>query len=71
MAPFTKKLEPAIKQANPNNIYNVAFIPVSMPDENGNMSFGPAGQVCGPFLLETSETIILVVNPCVPYMMAD
>ena len=50
---------------------NVAFIPVSMPDENGNMSFGPAGQVCGPFLLETSETIILVVNPCVPYMMAD
>ena len=50
---------------------NVAFLPVSLPDEDGYMSYGPAGLVCGPFLLETAQTIVLVVNPQVPYMLSD
>lgn len=50
---------------------NVAFLPVSAPDENGYMSMGPAGLVCGPYLLDSCQTIILVVNKNVPYLCSD
>ncbi len=50
---------------------NVAFLPVSAPDENGAMSMGPAGLVCGPYLLNCCKTIILVVNKNIPYMRSD
>lgn len=50
---------------------DVAFIPVSAPDEDGYMSFGPAGIVCGPALLETCKTIILEVNHNLPYMVGQ
>lgn len=50
---------------------NVAFLPVSVPDENGYMSMGSAGLVCGPYLLDSCQTIILVVNKNVPYLCSD
>lgn len=50
---------------------NVAFLPVSAPDENGAMSMGPAGLVCGPYLLDCCKTIVLVVNKNIPYMRSD
>lgn len=47
---------------------SVAFLSTSMPDENGNVSFGPSVGSVARFVLDTADRVILEVNPNVPYV---
>lgn len=47
---------------------SVAFLSASMPDENGNVSFGPSGGSVARFVIDTADRIILEVNPNIPYV---
>ena len=47
---------------------SVVFISASMPDENGNVSFGVSGGSVYRFLLDTADRIILELNPNMPYV---
>ena len=44
---------------------------VSPPDENGNMSLGPAGNAIGRSAADYAETIIALVNPNVPFVYGN
>ena len=46
----------------------VAFLAVSMPDEAGNVSFGPSGYAVYPTLLEFVDRIVLEIVPDMPYV---
>ena len=50
---------------------DVAFIEVSLPDEDGYMSLGASGVCIGTYLLESSKKIILQVNRHAPYVMGE
>lgn len=47
---------------------SVVFISASIPDENGNVSFGVSGGSVYRFLLDTADRIILELNPNMPYV---
>lgn len=47
---------------------NVALLEVSPPDENGYMSFGPAGALMTPSLVDAASTIIVQVNKQAQFM---
>ena len=50
---------------------DVAFLEVSQPDENGYMSFGATGVALHKYVKEAAKTVILQVNPHVPYVYGD
>ena len=50
---------------------NVAVFNVSLPDEDGNFSFGPAGGAINAPVLETAERIIVQVNKKTPYAYGE
>ena len=47
---------------------NVAFMAVSMPDEDGFVSFGPSGYAVYPTMLEVVDRVILEIIPDMPYV---
>ncbi len=47
---------------------NVFCIEVSPPDENGDMSFGVMGTLCGKIAVEYADTVIVSVNRRTPYV---
>lgn len=47
---------------------NVAFLAVSMPDENGNVSFGPSGGSIYPYVLDTADKVIVEIVEDMPYV---
>lgn len=47
---------------------DVAFLEVSLPDEDGNMSFGATGVALYKFILEQASTVILQINRYAPYV---
>ncbi len=50
---------------------NVLFLAVSKPDENGYVSFGPAGYCCYKTMLECADRVILEIVPDMPYVYGD
>lgn len=50
---------------------DVAFIEVSLPDEDGNMSFGAAGVALHQFIVDEATTVILQINKYVPYVFGE
>ena len=46
----------------------VAFLEVSLPDEDGYMSLSTAGPPMGKFVIETAEVIIVQINKYAPYV---
>lgn len=46
----------------------VAFISCSMPDANGNVSFGISGGSVNRFALDTADRVILELNPNMPFV---
>jgi len=49
----------------------VAFLLVSPPDEDGNMSFGASGTCNGIYAAEMADVIVLQVNSNVPYVRGE
>ena len=49
----------------------VAFLAVSMPDEDGYVSFGPSGYSLYPTLLKYVDRVILEIVPDMPYIYSD
>lgn len=47
---------------------DVAFIECSLPDENGNMSFGPSGGCVDSFAVKKADIVVAQVNRNVPYV---
>ncbi len=47
---------------------NVAFMAVSMPDEDGFVSFGPSGYAVYTTMLEVVDRIVLEIIPDMPYV---
>lgn len=47
---------------------DIAFFDVSLPDEEGYMSFGASGCCMHPFILEQTKNIILQINRFSPYV---
>ena len=47
---------------------DVAFLEVSEPDENGNMSFGATGVGLHRYIVECARTVILQINRNQPYV---
>ncbi|MCR4712727.1 MAG: acetyl-CoA hydrolase [Clostridia bacterium] len=47
---------------------DIAFIDVSLPDEDGYMSLGATGVAMHPFVLDSAKTIILQINKYAPYV---
>lgn len=47
---------------------DVAFLEVSLPDEKGYMSFGASGVAVGRYIADTAKTLVLQINPEVPYV---
>lgn len=50
---------------------DVCFFEVSMPDENGYMSYGPSGTSCGYKLQEVTKKTIVQVNRHTPYVLGE
>ena len=50
---------------------DIAFFDVSLPDENGYMSFGASGCCMHPFILERTDNIILQINRFSPYVTGE
>jgi len=50
---------------------DVAFFDVSLPDENGYMSYGAGGVALGSFVREAAATIILEINKNEPYVYGE
>ena len=50
---------------------DVAFIEVSLPDEEGYMSFGATGVALHTFILEKAKTVILQINRHAPYVYGE
>ena len=49
----------------------VAFLAVSMPDEEGYVSFGPSGYCLYPTLLKYVDRVIVEIIPDMPYVYSD
>lgn len=47
---------------------NIAFLDVSLPDENGYMSYGVSGCCMHPYITEATDTIVLQINRFAPYV---
>lgn len=47
---------------------DIAFLEVSLPDNDGNMSFGATGVGMDKYVLDTAKTVILQINRCAPYV---
>ena len=50
---------------------DVAFLEVSPPDENGFMSYGAFGTAFHDVMRELASTVVLQVNPRVPYVYGE
>ena len=50
---------------------DVAFLEVSLPDENGNMSFGATGVALNKYLLDKAKIVILQINKYAPYVYGE
>ncbi len=50
---------------------NVSFIEVSLPDENGYMSYGASGVCLTQYAVDCSDRIVLSVNPKAPYVLGE
>lgn len=50
---------------------NVLIAEVSEPDDNGRVCFGPAGGAVNSLAIATAKTIILQVNPNVPFIYGN
>ncbi|MBR1781361.1 MAG: acetyl-CoA hydrolase [Oscillospiraceae bacterium] len=50
---------------------DVAFLEVSAPDENGYMSYGPSGIAIDACVKSFAKTVVLQVNPNVPYILGE
>lgn len=50
---------------------DIAFFDVSLPDENGYMSFGASGCCMHTFVREKAKTIVLQVNRHAPYVYGE
>lgn len=50
---------------------DVAFFDVSLPDENGYMSFGPSGCAINTHVKEAAKKIILQINRHTPYVFGE
>ena len=50
---------------------DIAFLEVSLPDEDGYMSLGASGVCLGTHIIDASKKIILEVNRYAPYVMGD
>lgn len=50
---------------------DIAFFDVSLPDEEGYMSFGASGCCMHPFIQEETDNIILHINRFAPYVSGD
>ena len=49
----------------------VSFIEVSLPDENGYMSYGASGVCLTQYVVDCSDRIVLSVNPNAPYVLGE
>ena len=47
---------------------DIAFFDVSLPDEEGYMSFGASGVCMHPFIQEETDNIVLQINRFAPYV---
>lgn len=50
---------------------DIAFLDVSLPDENGYMSLGASGCCMHPFIMEQTDNIILQINRFSPFVTGD
>ncbi|MCR4709122.1 MAG: acetyl-CoA hydrolase [Clostridiales bacterium] len=50
---------------------DVAFIEVSLPDEDGYVSFGATGVALNKFILENAKTVIVQINSHAPYVLGE
>lgn len=50
---------------------DLAFFDVSLPDENGYMSFGASGCCMHPYIQEEAKTIVLQINRHSPYVYGE
>ncbi len=50
---------------------DVVFLEVSLPDEDGYMSFGASGVALNCYLLEKARNVILQVNKYAPYVLGE
>ncbi len=50
---------------------DVCFLEVSMPDEDGCVSFGPSGGCMYTYLMEGARNIVLECNAQTPYILGD
>ncbi len=50
---------------------DVAFLEVSLPDEDGYMSFGATGVALNKFIQEQAKTVILQINKYAPYVYGE
>ena len=49
----------------------MAFLEVSLPDENGYMSYGATGVALHQYIKEAAQTIVLQVNRHAPYVYGE
>ena len=49
----------------------VSFIEVSLPDEDGYMSYGASGVCLTQYAVDCSDRIVLSVNPNAPYVLGE
>ena len=50
---------------------DIAFFDVSLPDEEGYMSFGASGVCMHPFIQEETDNIVLQINRFAPYVTGE
>ena len=50
---------------------DIAFFDVSLPDEEGYMSFGASGCCMHPFIQEETDNIVLHINRFAPYVSGE
>ena len=49
----------------------VAFVEVSLPDENGYMSYGASGVCLTQYAVDCADRVVLSVNPKAPYVLGE
>ena len=50
---------------------DVAFLEVSLPDDDGYVSFGATGVALNKFILENAKTVIIQINRHAPYVLGE